>query len=289
MDDTLPHNAAEALERSLTGHASRRGFLMGVAAIGAAAAGAGLLKGSAFAQSAADSAQTILNVATTAETLAVTFYSNGVSNAATLGITGDDLNYLVAAAIEEQIHLNFLLSNGGQAATTTFSFPKAATTFSDLSAFLSTQQQLEGVFDSAYTAATYEFIQLGQPALARVATQIGMVEDQHRVLGRIVAQDNNITLDSSLAMTSSPTPENNWGFAPQLVTSVGAAVPLVQSAGYLSPASGNSYSYQAIDFTSSTYASVYSTIMYTTPFVATPTLATPVYRHHNKKHHNKKQ
>ncbi|GAC1378008.1 MAG: hypothetical protein NVS4B7_03230 [Ktedonobacteraceae bacterium] len=180
----------------------------------------------------ADSIVTILTVARTAEQLAVTFYSNGIANADKLGLTGANLENIKAAAVEEQIHQQFFTANGGQSLAETFSFPQGAATFTDLKTFIATQQQLEGVFDSAFLVAISEFCQLGRPDLAQIAGQIATIEAEHRALGRQIG---------------GLTPADNWAFSPVLLGSVGDAPALVQKAGYLSPTSGNSYTYQAID------------------------------------------
>lgn len=179
----------------------------------------------------ADSIVSILTVARTAEQLAVTFYSNGIANADKLGITGDNLTYIKAAAVEEQIHQQFFAANGGQSLATTFSFPQGSQTFSDLKTFIATQQQLEGVFDSAFLAAIVEFGQLGRLDLAQIAGQIATIEAEHRVLGRVIG---------------GLSPADNWAFTPVLIATVGDAPALVQKAGYLSPAAGNSFTYQEI-------------------------------------------
>jgi Ferritin-like domain len=289
MDDKGPETALDALETSFNARRSRRTFLKGAVVTSVAAAGVGLLTKSASAQSA-DSVQTILNVAATAETLAVTFYTNGVNNATQLGLTGGALDDIKAALIEEQIHLNFFKTAGGVPAAQTFSFPKGPATFMDLSTFISTQQQLEGVFDSAFIAASYEFVQLGHPELARTAVQIAMIESEHRALGRDIASDRNITLDASMAGTASPNPADNWAFAPQTLPSVGAAPALVQAAGYLSPNGVNTFTFQdqTANFSGSVLGSVFASVLFQTPVVATniPMSATPVNRSHsrNKRH-----
>ncbi len=181
-----------------------------------------------------DSIVTILTVARTAEQLAVTFYSNGVANADKLGLTGDNLAYIKAALVEEQIHQQFFAANGGQSLADTFSFPQGPETFTDLKTFIATQQQLEGVFDSAFLAAILEFAQLGRPDLAQIAGQVATIESEHRALGRAIG---------GLA------PADNWAFTPVLIASVGDAPALVTKAGYLSPKSGNSYTYQAVSTT----------------------------------------
>ena len=180
----------------------------------------------------ADSIVDILTVARTAEQLAVTFYTNGIANADKLGITGDNLAYLKAALVEEQIHQQFFTANGGNSLADTFSFPQGPQTFTDLKTFIATQQQLEGVFDSAFLAAIMEFAQLGRPDLAQIAGQVATIESEHRALGRVIG---------------GLVPADNWAFTPVLVTSVGAAPALVQKAGYLSPMSGNTYTYKQVD------------------------------------------
>ena len=240
---------------SLAARRSRRTLLRSAAgAAGLVVAGAGVLSASpAYAKGTryvspdggdqsqqqystssqtADSIVDILTVARTAEQLAVTFYTNGIANADKLGITGDNLAYLKAALVEEQIHQLFFTANGGKSLADTFSFPQGPQTFTDLKTFIATQQQLEGVFDSAFLAAIMEFAQLGRPDLAQIAGQIATVESEHRALGRVIG---------------GLSPADNWAFTPVLVTSVGAAPALVQKAGYLSPMSGNSYTYQQVD------------------------------------------
>lgn len=264
MTDTSQDNATENLLRSFTTRAaSRRGFLKGAAAAGAAAAGMGILKSTAHAQSAPnptfntpgspDTAATIFSIAATAERLAVTFYTNGVNNAAALGLSGAALDAIKAALIEEQIHELFFEAAGGQALTSTFSFPSGATTFTDLATFIATQQQLEGAFDSAFIAAVREFAEGGRPDLAAIACQIAMVESEHLALGRYIGG-----LD----------PADNVAFRPQLVPTVGSAPAVLQGAGYLSPTTGNTYTYQQADFTSASLAPIYAKIEYKEPFAA---------------------
>jgi len=264
MDDTSPENMFEA---SLKRPNSRRTFLKTAAAGTAAVAATGLLRGSADAQ-AADTIQQIFDIAATAETLAVTFYTNGVNNAGALGLANSDLDEIKAALLEEEIHLEFFNANGGHSATQTFSFPDGPATFTNLSNFISTQQQLEGVFDSAFIAAAYEFGQMGRADLTRYACMIAMIESEHRALGRDIARSKGVALDAAKAGTATTDPADNWAFAPQTIPSVGAAPAIVQAAGYLSPTGANSFTYQKPDVTSSTYAGVYANILFKTPFVA---------------------
>jgi Ferritin-like domain len=247
-------NATARLLATFKGPQSRRTLFKGVlAASGVAVVGAGALYAPTFAMaktqanlqdkqsqtaktlktsgSAQDTIVSILTVARTAEQLAVTFYSNGIANADKLGISGDNLTYLKAALVEEQIHQQFFAANGGQSLADTFSFPQGPDTFSDMKTFIATQQQLEGVFDSAFLAAIMEFAQLGRPDLAQIAGQVACIEAEHRALGRAIG---------------GLSPADNWAFTPVLVASVGAAPALVQKAGYLSPTTGNSYMYKQV-------------------------------------------
>ena len=173
----------------------------------------------------------ILTIARTAERLAVTFYTNGLNHADKLGISGADKQYIRAALIEEQIHELYFASAGGKYLASTFSFPYGEETFENLGLFIKTQQQLEGVFDSAFLAAVKEFGLQGHPELSQVAAQIACIESEHRALGRAIG---------------GYVPADNWAFTPVLIGKVGDAPALVASAGYLSPKKDNSYTYYQV-------------------------------------------
>lgn len=235
---------------------SRRNLLKGAAAAGVGSLALGstgaLAANVIFTPNApggpnVDSNRTIFTIARTAERLAVTLYTNGVNNAAKLGITGANLDQLKSALIEEQLHELFFAANGGDVLTSTFSFPDGPSTFTDLSKFITAQQQLEGAFDSAFIAAVEEFAITGQATLARIAAQIAMIESEHRALGRNIGGLQ---------------PADNWTYAPKLVPTVGAAPAVLASAGYLSPTSGNSFTYRQADFTSPLLSAVYAQVMY---------------------------
>ena len=252
--------ATNMLFRTFEARRSRGALLKGALAGGIAVAGAGLLPGLAHAndleQVPEDSIQQIFTIARNAERLAVTLYTNGLANAAAMGITeNEDIEFLKSALIEEQIHEYFFAANGGQVLFNTFSFPAGPSTFTDLSTFIAAQQQLEGFFDSAFIAAVEEFAMMqGQSTLARIACQIAMVESEHRVLGRNVGHLYIL---------------GNWAYAPKLVESVGDAPAALTSAGYLSPVSGNSYNYQQASFSSPELNTVFNQIMYASgPFAA---------------------
>jgi len=197
----------------------------------ASALPAGALAQSAVSGTAAK-VKAIFTVARTAEQLAVTFYSNGIANAAALGFTPTQKAQIQAALVEEQLHQQLFTAQGGDSLADTFSFPQGTKTFTDLQTFIATQQMLEGVFDSAFLAAVREFAELGQPVLAQIASQIAAVESEHRVLGRAIAGLE---------------PADNWTYAPVLISFVADAPAAVAAAGFLSPVPGNSYKYSPVD------------------------------------------
>jgi len=213
--------------------ASRRTFLAGSAVAGLTLAGVPLLE-SPLVSAAGDPVKIkrIFTIARTAEQLAVTFYSNGLANADALGLGPEAQGQIQAALVEEQIHQQFFTAQGGDSLADTFSFPQGAKTFTDLPTFIATQQQLEGVFDSAFLAAIREFAEMGEPRLAQIAGQIACIESEHRALGRDIGG-----LD----------PGDNWTYAPVLVSFVEDAPALVTAAGFLSPVAGNTYKYAPVD------------------------------------------
>jgi hypothetical protein len=188
--------------------------------------------------------QDILNIAATAERLAVTFYSHGVLNASKLGISSDDVAYLKAALVEEQIHELYFESAGAYPLTSEFSFPHGAETFESLEVFVNTQQELEGFFDSAFLAAVKEFSEQSRSDLAQVAAQIACIEAEHRVLGRVIG---NLM------------PANNWAYMPVRIGRVADTPAHVQKAGYLSPNENNKYTYHQANISD-------MRIQYRTPF-----------------------
>ncbi|GAC1389059.1 MAG: hypothetical protein NVS4B11_06640 [Ktedonobacteraceae bacterium] len=240
FDEKSQDSAVASVIESLSVRKSRRSMMKGVAlgAAGVAAVGVGagalvLPRGVVRASGGGSetSIKDIFSIAATAERLAVTTYSNGIANAAKLGISGDNLTYLKAALVEEQIHELFFVANGGVALTSTFSYPHGPETFEDLNVFIETQQQLEGVFDSAFLAAIKEFALLGEPILAQIAGEVACIESEHRALGRVIG---------------GLSPANNWAFAPVFVESVSDGPGALAAAGYLSPKGKNSYTYHQV-------------------------------------------
>jgi len=192
----------------------------------------------------------ILDIAVTAERLAVTFYSNAIANATILGLNTTQLSYLQAALVEEQIHEQFFESLGALSLTSTFSFSDGAETFTSVHNVIQTQQQLEGVFDAAFLAGVFELAQQNHAHLAQSLAQIAVVEGEHRVLGRIIGDEFNLP-GYELA--------NDRAYSPVLVARVADTPAIVEQAGYLSPTPGNTFSYVPVNI-------AFPGINYRTPF-----------------------
>jgi len=153
-------------------------------------------------------------------------------NAHKLAISGQNLDYLTAAVVEEQYHLNLLVKAGGKPVTGKFSFPHGEATFEHQDKFINTLDQLETAFESAYIAAIRDFALLGLPDYAVLSAQILTIEAEHRALGR--------------SISSSIPAANNWAFTPVYVKSVADAAKVLGAEGYLTPKDKNSYTYAPV-------------------------------------------
>lgn len=142
-----------------------------------------------------DSAQTILDVAATAETFAVTHYYRALQ---TDLFTDLQRSYLLAGLDSEWQHLLFLSGNGAKPATDKFYFPQG--TFDNTSNFSAVTSIAETVFVAAYVAAANRFAELGSPALAATSAQIAVVEGQHLALVRLIGGElpNDISFGEAL-------------------------------------------------------------------------------------------
>jgi Ferritin-like domain len=174
---------------------------------------------------------TILNIAITAEELAVVFYSNVIKNANHLGFSNAGFLDIEAALIEEQIHQTFLAKQGAKALTNKFSFPFGADTFKNFNHFITVQQQMEALFVAAYLAAGKEFAMLGRPDLVQIAAQIGGVEAEHRAIGRAIGGMK---------------PANNRAFETLLVNAVADAPAVLTKGGFLNPKPGNMFEFHPV-------------------------------------------
>ena len=166
-----------------------------------------------------DTVADILNIACTAETLAITFYGHALRHTTTLPTVNNEanLNYFQAALTQEYEHLKYLRSLGGATLATKFYFPTGM--FDKEATFFATSSTLEDYFISAYLAAALDFsgtyssnITTASPTLIGVAVQIAGVECEHRALLRVASGVN---------------PPNNVIAESALLTSVNGAVPVL--------------------------------------------------------------
>lgn len=175
--------------RKTTSGLSRRNFMKGAAGAGGAIALAGFadlfgVRDAFAAHDSRDEPQTILNLAATAETLAVTFYYSALTGAS-FDLADEDVLYLKLAMDAEMYHLDFLTSAGGRALAQQFYVP--ANLLSDIGVFVQTGLAAETAFVGAYLAATRRFAELGQGRLAATTAQHACSEAQHLTLVRDIA------------------------------------------------------------------------------------------------------
>ncbi len=238
--EVMTELVAKAKESAATGE-SRRAFFSKTAKIAGAtalgAAGAGLLqpiaaRAATGAITNKDTVADILNIAATAEALAVTFYYNALENQAGLPDVNSvaNRNYFQAASIQEYEHLHYLQKLGGAPLATKFYFPDNM--FTDESVFFPTALVLEEFFIAAYLIAALDFsgavssnITTADPYALGFAVQVLGVECEHRAL---------------LGVAANITPPNAKIFETFLVKSIkgaaGALTPfLTGGSGYSGP------------------------------------------------------
>jgi hypothetical protein len=180
---------------------SRRAFMKGAASIGGGLAAVSFANvfglGVADAAAANDDPQTILNLAATAEALAVTFYYSGIVGG-NFGLDADDVRYLKLALDAEDYHYDFLTSAGGKALTTQFYVPENV--LSDANVFIQTGLAAETAFVAAYLAATRAFGEAGQGKLAATTAQHACSEAVHLALVRDIAgfAPNDLALPAAI-------------------------------------------------------------------------------------------
>lgn len=205
--------------------------------------------------------QNIINVAVTAEYLAVTVLTAAVNSASTLGFNPLILQTVQAALAEEYYHLSFLRDGAGaQPLTTTFTVPDPKI-LTDYTTFFETLEVAENIFVAAYMTATREFAELGQPTLAKYAYQVGATEAEHRVLVR-----------AALAIAGTDhTPPNNKGFETDLLLYVRDAAAILTQLGFIG-GTGTSVMYPGDAAAKAAFAPVAASVIQTTPNSATSTV-----------------
>ena len=174
---------------------SRAHFLKG-AAVAAAGLGiapsiakAAVLDGKSLAMMP-ESAQSILNIAATAEAAAVTALYHlhvavnaGKVNTAGIAVPVPTLVHIVRGILrQEQDHYAFLTGAGAKPLATSFTFPSVI--LGDALQALRFLETADEIFAAAYLAANREFAQGGLAKLAQYSFQIGATEEAHRSLAR---------------------------------------------------------------------------------------------------------
>ena len=164
---------------------SRRKMLKTVGVTSSAAifaAGLGLADEVA-AQPAGDDPQTILNLASTAEALAITAFHSIITLSDFYGnLPGVYQNYLKSALAQEQAHFDFLVASGGKPLANQFFFPDGI--LGNLALYVYVTDVLEGVFIGAYLASIRRFAELNRPDLAWTAASVMGIEAEHKALNR---------------------------------------------------------------------------------------------------------
>ncbi len=193
--------------------------------MGLTLAQAGLLRSAA---AASESVSDIVNIAITAEELAITLLTNVIKNASGYDqpIKEPVLSVLKGALASEVYHRDYLAKAGATPLTQAFTVPDPKI-LSDYDTLFTTVVQLESAFVAAYTAAAAEFADMGKPELVKVAFQIGAVEAEHRVLA-------NYALGHR--------PANNMAFEANLFGAVGDAAAALKKLGFIG-GSGKQVSY----------------------------------------------
>ncbi|CAN5540409.1 hypothetical protein BH23CHL2_BH23CHL2_09150 [soil metagenome] len=173
---------------------------------------------------ACESVKQVIDIAVTAEALAVTALGGAIANAENglLALNDEQIEVLKAARVAEQAHYEYLAVAGAEPLTTTFTIPDPAIV-TDVPTFLSTIIALEEAFIAAYMAAAQVFTYRKQPELAQIAVSVAAVEAEHRAHARFYAIQAGL-------LEGVP---NNYAFAPAMFTSVGEAAAALQSLGFI--------------------------------------------------------
>jgi hypothetical protein len=159
---------------------TRRGFLTGAAAAGAAAAGLVGTRG-VRAQSAGDSVQTILNLGATMEALAST-HIFGLLTMRKFSLTpAEELQAKIILDAELK-HLDLLSRAGGQPQTTNFFVP--AGVYDSRQRFAQVTAEVETVCTAAYLAASRRLAELGEHRMSATMAQLAANEAQHVAVAR---------------------------------------------------------------------------------------------------------
>lgn len=171
-----------------------------------------------------ESVQQIIDIAATAEALAVTALGGAIAEAQAgrLALDAEQIQVLQAARFAEEAHYRFLVSAGAHALTHTFTLPDPAI-IADVPTFLNTIIGLEEAFIAAYMAAAQVFAIHGRPDLVAYAMQTAAVEGDHRAHARFYAIRAGV-------VEGVP---NNLAFESALFSSLGEAAAALHALGWI--------------------------------------------------------
>lgn len=245
--DGAQHSAAiddgsSASSGRLTRVMSRRGILGAAALSAAGLAGVAATIAAPVAQASPSvDLTTYYSILATGEALFTTFYALGVQHHRRLGFWGEDLNALQAIAATEEIHYEFARSQGGTAATLTYSFPHGSATFESRQLYLETMELAETLTSGALLAWLLDMANAGNNRLAQLGGQLMQVEGGHRLFARVLRGQDFLGLPFGGEQGAEPFP--NWAFAPVVLSSFTQVPQAVTAAGFLTPTTGNSFPY----------------------------------------------
>lgn len=206
-----------------SGHGvSRRNVLKTIGIGGSAAALSFGMADAVNAQTAGDDPQTILNLASTAEALAVTAFHSIITLSSFYGsLKPVYQNYLKSALTQEQAHYDFLVASGAKPLANKFFFPNGI--LENLALYVYVTDVLEGVFIGAYLASVRRFAELNRPDLAWTSASVMGIEAEHKALNRAMGIDQaGNGAGANDGMVNSPTREP---FEPATLFQVSQAVP----------------------------------------------------------------
>jgi hypothetical protein len=243
----------ETIEKtsSSKNNVTRRSLLrvLGLGAVVTAASAALAGCGGSSSNSTSSGDLAILNAAAIAEALAATMYANIVASPiyTQLGNSGKiyDQGYLVAAYEQEVAHYNLLaVTNGATPVPTNANFYFPTSTFQTAQATLNTLEVVEGLLIAIYL---YGVNNLGSSTFRIQFAQILGVESEHRVLGRVVANDLQLSSTTNLSNGQESLgvsdPANNYDYErlfPNEINSLTSITNILTNGFQTVGASGNS-------------------------------------------------
>jgi hypothetical protein len=177
-----------------------------------------------MSQNVCETGPEILNIAVTAEALAVTALGGALQSAidGDLQLSDEQFEFVVATHASERLHYDLLIGLGAEPLTRTFTLPDEAIV-TDVETFLATVEGLDEAFIAAYMAAAQIFAVWGEADLAALATQIGGVEAEHRAHARFFSIQEGF-------ISGVP---NNRAYSRALFSGLGEAAGALEDLGWI--------------------------------------------------------